>query len=79
MHSDHYSPIHLKWAQKIIQVVGDFVGDLVDSRKTRSQFHNAFSTCELNFSERSFMMDLYDPHKYIEYSLDPIWKKKHPI
>ena len=44
MHSDHDSPIRPKWAKKTIQEVGDLVGDPLDSRKTRSQFHNDFST-----------------------------------
>ena len=52
MHSYHDSPIRPKWAEKTIQATGDLVGDPLDSRKTRSQFHNAFSTCELNISER---------------------------
>ena len=52
MHSYHDSPIHPKWEEKTIQEAGDLVGDPLDSRKTRSQFHNAFSTCELNPSER---------------------------
>ena len=61
MHSDHDSPIRPKWAEKTIQVAGDLVGDPLDSRKTRSEFHNAFSTCELNLSERCYMMVGFDP------------------
>ena len=45
MNSDHDSPISPKWADKTIQAVGDLVGDPLDSRNTRSQFHNAFYTC----------------------------------
>ena len=48
IHSYHYSPISPKWADKTIQADGDLVRDPLDSRKTRSQFHNVFSTCELN-------------------------------
>ena len=51
MHLDHDSPIHPKWDKKTIQAARDLVGDPLDSRKTRSQFHNAFSTCELNISK----------------------------
>ena len=52
MHSDHESPIRSKWDEKTIQAVGDLVVDPLDSRKTRSQFHNAYSTCELNIVDR---------------------------
>ena len=52
IHVYHDSPTSPKWAEKTIQVVGDLVGDPLDARKTRSQFHNAFSNCELNLSNR---------------------------
>ena len=74
MNSYHASPICPKWSEKTIEAAGDLVGDPHDSRKTRSQFQNAFSTCELNVNERCFMMVGYDPKKYQEASLDPIWK-----
>ena len=48
MHSDHESPIHPNWATKTIEIAGDLASDPLDSRKTISQFHNAYSTCELN-------------------------------
>ena len=48
MHIDHASPIRPKWVENTIQAVGDLVGDPLDSRKTRSQFHNDLYTCELN-------------------------------
>ena len=48
MHVDRDSPIRPKWDEKTIQAVGDLVGDPLDSRKTRSQFHNVFSTCDSN-------------------------------
>ena len=62
----HDSPIRLKWAKKTIQAVGDLVGYPLDSRKTRYQFHNAFSTCELNISESCFIMVGYYIHSYEE-------------
>ena len=74
MHSDNDSPIRPNWAEKTIQAVGDLAGDPLDSRKTRSQFHNAFSTCELNLLERCFVMVGFDPQTYQEASLDPRWK-----
>ena len=64
MHADHDSPITPKWAEKTIQAVGDLVGDPLDSRKTRSQFHNAFSTCDSNILERLFMMVVYNFQSY---------------
>ena len=48
IYSYHDSPIWPKWAKKTIQAGGDLVGDPLQSRKTRSQFRNSFSTCELN-------------------------------
>ena len=62
MHSDHDSPIRPKWAKKTIQATGDLVGDPVDTRKTRSQFHNAFSTCDSHIPERCFMIVRYYPY-----------------
>ena len=64
MHSDHDSPSHPKWDEKTIQSVGDLARDLLNSGKNRSQFHNELSTCELNLSERCFMMVGFDPQKY---------------
>ena len=66
MNSCHDSPIHPKWDEKTIEAVGDLVGDPLDSRKTRSQFHNAYSTCELNLADRCFMMVGSDPQTYQE-------------
>ena len=63
---DHDSPIRPKWVEKTIQVVGVLVGDPLDSRKTRSQFHNAFSTCDSNIPESCFMMVGYYYHSYEE-------------
>ena len=56
MHLDHESPIHPKWDEKTIQFVSDLARDPLNSRKNRSQFHNALSTCELNVLERYYMM-----------------------
>ena len=61
INSYHGSPIMPKWANKTIQEAGDLVGDPLDPKKTRSQIHNAFSTCEFNISYRCFMMAGYDP------------------
>ena len=69
INSDHDSPIIPKWAEKTIQVSGDLAGDPLDSRKTRSQFHNSFSTCELNISERLLLC----------LDLIPINIKKHHL
>ena len=46
MHTDHDSCIRQKWFYKTIQVVGDLIGDSPSPGKTRSQFHNALSTCD---------------------------------
>ena len=53
MNSYHDSPIRPNFSEKTIQVVGDLVGDPLDSRKTISQFHNDLCTCDSNILERS--------------------------
>ena len=52
INSYHESPIRIKWVEKTIQATDDLAGDPLDSRKTRYQFHNDFSTFELNISKR---------------------------
>ena len=66
MNSYHDSPIWPKWAEKTIQAVGDLVGDPLDSRTTISQFHDSFSTCELDIYQRCFVMIVSNPHTYQE-------------
>ena len=48
--SYHGSPIHPKWDEKTIEVARDLAGNPLDPRKTRSQFHTAFSTREVNIA-----------------------------
>ena len=48
MNSYHDSPIRPKWDDKTIQTAGDLVVYPLDFGKTRSQFHNDFSTYKLN-------------------------------
>ena len=52
MNAYHDSPISPKWVEKTIQAASDLVGDPLESGKTRSQVHNAFSTCDSNIPER---------------------------
>ena len=59
MHSYHGSPIRPNWANKTIQAAGDLVEDPLGSRKNRSQFHNAFSTCDSNIPKRFFMIFIF--------------------
>ena len=73
IHTDHDSPIRPKWVEKTIQAAGDLVGDPLDYRNTRSQFHNDFSTCDSDIPERLFMMVGSDILPYEEASHDPIW------
>ena len=69
MNSYHDSTIHPKWVEKTSEEVGDLAGDPLDSRKTRSQFHNAYSTCELNISDGFFIMVGYNPQTYLDHHL----------
>ena len=64
MNSYHDSSIHPNWADKTIQAAGDLLGDPLDTRKSRSQFHNDFCTCDLNILERFCMMVLSDTYSY---------------
>ena len=64
MRAYHDSPIRQKWSEKTIQAASDLVGYPLDSRKTISQFHNAFSTCDTDIPESLFMMVGYDPQSY---------------
>ena len=52
IHAYHDSHISPKWDEKTIQAAGNLPRDPLDTRKTRSQFHNAFSTCDSNILER---------------------------
>ena len=49
MNSYHDSPIWTKWVEKTIQAARDLVGDPLDSIKTRSQIHSAFSTLLIEY------------------------------
>ena len=67
--SYHDSPSQPKWAEKSLEAARNIAGNPLDPRKTRSQFHNAFSACELNIVDSFLMMVGYDPHTYQEASL----------
>ena len=67
----------LKWAQNLIEAIGNVAGDPYDRRRTRSQYHNehvALSHTDPLLSERCFMMTGFDPQSYKEAFHDPIWK-----
>ena len=76
-YDDEYKglPIWPKWAEKTIEAAGDLASNPLDPGKTRSQFHTAFSTCEVNIAEEWFIMVGYYPQTYQEASLDLIWQK----
>ena len=61
-------------AEKTIQALGDLIVDPLDSRKTRSQFHNALSTCDSIIPESLFIMVGSYLQSYEEELYDPIWK-----
>ena len=62
MHSYHESPIRPKWDKKTIEAAGNLAGNPLDPKKTRSQFKNHLSSCELNISDSFFMMVGYDEY-----------------
>ena len=49
---------------KTIQAPAYFDGNPLDPRKTRSQFHIAFSANEVVLVEKLFMIVGYDPKSY---------------
>ena len=49
-YEDHSSPIQIKWFDKTIEAAGDLARNPLDPRKTRSQFHTAFSASEVVIS-----------------------------
>ena len=72
--SEHESPTRPKWEEKTIEVPGVLACNPLDPRKTRSQFHTAFSTSEVVIAKKCFMMVGYYPLSHQESSLYPIWK-----
>ena len=59
IHLNHEPPIRPMLDEKTIQAIGDLAGDPLHSWKTRSQFHNTFSTCDSNILDKCFMMVQY--------------------
>ena len=49
---DNGFPIHPKWSEKTMEVARDLAGNTLDPRKTRSQFHTAFSASEVFLAEK---------------------------
>ena len=74
IHSDHDSPIQPNWADKTIQAASDLVEDLLDSRKTRSQFESGLCMKDPEFAEKFYLMVDSDPQTYEEVSGDPRWQ-----
>ena len=69
----HDSPSMPKWDEKTIQDVGDLVGNPLDPRKTRSQFHNAYYESEIYLTEHYYIIIISDPNSYQEYFHDRRW------
>ena len=68
------SPSSPKWAEKNIQAVGELEGNLLEPRKTKSQFHNGYYASEIDLDEYCYMIIVSDPYQYQEYFHDPRWK-----
>ena len=58
------SPSRTKWDEKIIQAVGELVGNPQEPRKTRSQTSNASFASDSDFSEHCYMMIGYYTQTY---------------
>ena len=68
----HVSPIRSKWTEKTIEAAWDLVGNPLDPRKTRSQFHIASFASGFFLAEKLFMNFGSNPQTYYEASLYPI-------
>ena len=55
------SPSRPKWAEKIIQVAGELVGNPQEPRKTRSQTSNDSFKSESDIADKCYMLIVYDP------------------
>ena len=55
------SPSRLKWAEKIIQAVGELASNPQEPRKTTSQSNNASYASESALAENCYMMIVSDP------------------
>ena len=65
-----------KWAQNLIEVAQNIVGDPDDRRRTRSQYHNEHVALYHSYPllpERCFMMMGPNPRSYKEAFHDPRW------
>ena len=58
--------------EKTIQAAGDLAGNLLDPRKTRSHFHNAYFESEVYLYENFYVIIGSYPCSYHESSHDPI-------
>ena len=76
--SDQNDPSHLpKWAEKTLSSAGSNVGNLVDPRRTQSDFQREgiYLSCNDSLiSENLYMMILSDPNAYYHARNDPIWQ-----
>jgi hypothetical protein len=66
-----------KWAQTTLQDAGDLVGDLADTRRTRSDFEKppvALTATEPLPSKHLFLVQSSDPQSYGEAAGNPFWE-----
>jgi hypothetical protein len=66
-----------KWAQTTLQDAGDLVGDLANTRRTRSDFEEppiALTATEPFLSKHIFFVQYSDPQSYGEAAGNPFWE-----
>ena len=68
------SPLRPNLDEKIIQVVGELVGNPHEPRKTRSQTSNASFESDSALAEHCYMLIGSDPQTYQQACNDPRWK-----
>ena len=68
------SPSRPKWAEKIVQAVGELAGNPQEPRKTRSQTSKASFASDSILAEHYYMLINSDPQTYEQSCTNPIWK-----
>ena len=68
------SPYRPKWAENIVQAVGELEGNPHELRKTRSQIRRDSFASDSGLVEKFYMIVGTDPNSYNKYFNYPIWR-----
>ena len=68
------SPSRPKWAEKIIQALGELAGNPHEPRKTKSQTSRASFASDSALKQHCYMLIGSDTQEFQQACNDPIWK-----